>query len=93
MNVYLGPELDRFVGKLIKSGLYQSQSEVLRESLRLLKRQEQVRQLELDELRAKIAEGIRAADHGRFIELDDTTFDRIRRNALKKQAARRKMAV
>jgi antitoxin ParD1/3/4 len=92
MNVYLGPELDRFVGKLIKSGLYQSQSEVLREALRLLKRQEQLRQIELEELRTKVREGIRDIEAGRFTDLDDTTFDRIRQNAMKKQAARRRKA-
>lgn len=93
MNVYLGPEFDRFVASLVKTGEYQSQSEVLREALRLLKREDQVRQIELEELRAKLAEGIRAADEGRMRPLDETTFERIRRSALRRQAARRKKAV
>jgi len=37
MNVNLGPVFDEFVAKLLESGLYQSQSEILREGLRLLK--------------------------------------------------------
>lgn len=36
MNVHLGETFDQFVTELIESGLYQSQSEVLREGLRLL---------------------------------------------------------
>jgi antitoxin ParD1/3/4 len=92
MNVYLGPELDRFVGKLIKTGLYQSQSEILREALRLLKRQEQLRKIELDELRANIREGIRDIDEGRYTELDDTTFAKIRQNGVKKLARRQRKA-
>ena len=34
MNVNLGPTFDAFVERMLKSGLYQSQSEVLREGLR-----------------------------------------------------------
>src|ERR1035438_2485544 len=37
MNVNLGPVLDGFIAELLKSGMYQSQSEVVREGLRLLK--------------------------------------------------------
>lgn len=40
MNVNLGPVFDNFIAELIKSGLYQSQSEVVREGLPLLKREE-----------------------------------------------------
>ncbi len=37
MNVSLTPELERFVRRKIQSGLYNNASEVVRESLRLLK--------------------------------------------------------
>jgi putative addiction module CopG family antidote len=37
MNVNLGPVLVQFVAELLKTGHYQTQSEVLREGLRLLK--------------------------------------------------------
>jgi putative addiction module CopG family antidote len=40
MNVNLGPTFDRFVAGLVKSGLYQTNSEVIREALRLLKERE-----------------------------------------------------
>ena len=38
MNVALMPELEAFVQAQLESGLYHSQSEVIREGLRLLKR-------------------------------------------------------
>jgi antitoxin ParD1/3/4 len=37
MNVNLGTVFDKFIAELLKSGMYQSQSEVVREGLRLLK--------------------------------------------------------
>jgi putative addiction module CopG family antidote len=40
MNVNLGPTFDKFVAGLVKSGLYQTNSEVIREALRLLKERE-----------------------------------------------------
>ena len=43
MNVHLGPVFDEFVADLLKSGYYQTQSEVLREGLRLLKEREEVK--------------------------------------------------
>lgn len=38
MNISLTPELEAFVQMQVESGLYHSQSEVIREGLRLLKR-------------------------------------------------------
>ncbi len=38
MNISLTPELEAFVQKQVESGLCHSQSEVIREGLRLLKR-------------------------------------------------------
>ncbi|MAN52159.1 MULTISPECIES: type II toxin-antitoxin system ParD family antitoxin [unclassified Marinimicrobium] len=39
-HVTIGPQLEEFVGNLIKSGRYGSTSEVVRSALRLLERQE-----------------------------------------------------
>ncbi|MBZ5612143.1 MAG: type II toxin-antitoxin system ParD family antitoxin [Acidobacteriia bacterium] len=68
MNVNLGPVFDRFVANLLKTGLYQSQSEVLREGLRLLKEREELKQLRLAELRKQIAIGMEEADRGEFVD-------------------------
>ena len=50
MNVTLNPELEKFVEYKVKSGLYQSPSEVVNEGLRLLweKERDRVEELLLD---------------------------------------------
>jgi antitoxin ParD1/3/4 len=68
MNVHLGSALDEFVADLLKGGYYQTQSEVLREGLRLLKEREEVKQLRLAELRREIAVGAEQADRGEFVD-------------------------
>lgn len=57
MNVHLTPELERLVQDKVKSGRYNSASEVVREALRLLEESDQIRQLRLQEMRRKIQEG------------------------------------
>lgn len=58
MNVSLTPELEELVNEKVRSGLYQTASEVVREALRLLKqRDDEVR-------RADQAAGLAAADGG-----------------------------
>lgn len=51
MNANLGPVFEQFIADLIESGLYQSQSEVIREGLRLLKEREETKRLRLEGLR------------------------------------------
>ena len=77
MNVNLGPVFDDFVAQMLKTGLYQSQSEVLREGLRLLKEREESRKLRLVQLRKEIALGVEQADRGEFVD-GDASFRRIR---------------
>ena len=57
MNVSLPPELDTYVRGLVKGGEYASASEVVRESLRLLKRTEE-REQRVAELSRLIQEGL-----------------------------------
>jgi len=66
MNVHLGETFDKFVAELIGSGLYQSQSEVIREGLRLLKEREDIRKLRLEELRREVQLGIDQISRGEF---------------------------
>ena len=54
----LGAKFDRFVGRLLKSGRYNSKSEVIREGLRLLEQREKSRAAQLDELRKAFRAGI-----------------------------------
>lgn len=77
MNVHLGPVLEQFVQSLIESGYYQSQSEVVREGLRLLKEQQDVRQARIEELRREIAIGTEQARRGELVD-GDSVFAEIR---------------
>lgn len=54
MNVSLTPELEQYVNDKVKSGMYNSASEVVRESLRKLKQEDELREMELAELRKDI---------------------------------------
>lgn len=68
MNVNLGPVFDKFVADLLSGGEYQSQSEIVREGLRMLKEREEFRQLRIGELRAEIERGAEQADRGEFVD-------------------------
>ncbi len=81
MNVSLTPELEAMVAEKVKSGLYNSASEVVREGLRLVREQDQLREIRLNELRAEIQIGIDQADRGECKPLDI--------EALKAEARRR----
>ena len=68
MNVNLGTTFDEFVAELLKTGLYQSQSEILREGLRLLKDREDLKRLRLAELRREVLVGEAEADQGDVVD-------------------------
>lgn len=70
MNISLTPELEQLIHQKLTSGRYPSASEVVREALRLLEKQDQLRSLKLKELRAEIRVGIEQADRGQTAPLD-----------------------
>ncbi len=80
MNVNLGPVFDQSVADLLKTGLYQSQSEVVRDGLRLLMEREELKKFRLDELRSEIAHGSEQADRGELLD-GEQVFRRIRSKA------------
>ncbi len=67
MNISLTPELERLVDDRVKSGRYASASEVIREGLRLLEEQEQLKQQRLVDVRRKIDRGIEQLGRGEGI--------------------------
>ena len=87
MNVSLGTVFDKFIAQLVKTGMYQSQSEVVREGLRLLKEREELKNLRLAELRKKIAIGSEQADRGEFVD-GEKTFAEIRRRSTERKRAK-----
>jgi len=58
MNISLTPRLEEMIREKIASGSYSSASEVVREALRLLELEDQVRSLKLQRLRQDIREGL-----------------------------------
>jgi antitoxin ParD1/3/4 len=84
MNVSLTPELEDFVNDRVKTGLYNSASEVVRESLRLLRRQDELEQLQLDELRREIQTSIKQMDAGKGTPIE-TVCERIQQRRAKKR--------
>lgn len=58
MNVNLSPQLEAMVKAKVASGRYTSASEVVREALRLMEHQDQLRDLKLQELRRAIQDGL-----------------------------------
>ncbi|MEZ6016079.1 MAG: type II toxin-antitoxin system ParD family antitoxin [Planctomycetota bacterium] len=64
MNVNLTPELEDLVRRKVEAGLYNNQSEVIREALRLLAEQDRLREAHMDGLQRALAEGLAQADRG-----------------------------
>ncbi len=77
MNISLTPELERLVQEKVKSGLYLSASEVVREALRLLEEQDQFRALRLAELRKEVAVGLEQLKRGEAIP-GEQVFEELR---------------
>lgn len=72
MNVSLTPELEKFVQKEVKSGFYQTASEVVRAALRRLKADKEVTlprtPQTLEELETQLLESVKRLDRGEGIE-------------------------
>jgi antitoxin ParD1/3/4 len=64
MNISLTPELEHMVDEKVKTGRYASASEVIREGLRLLEEQDQLKLKRLVEVQRKIDRGIEQLDKG-----------------------------
>lgn len=82
MNVSLTPELEQLVAEKVKTGRYTSASEVIREALRLLEEQDNLRQQHLAEVRQKIDRGLAQLDAGNGIP-GDKLRSRLRRGTAK----------
>jgi antitoxin ParD1/3/4 len=77
VNVSLTPELDAFLQSRVKSGRYQTTSEVVREALRLLERHERDRDETFQQLKAKLERGTAQAGRGELLDGDEV-FDELR---------------
>ncbi|HEY0386459.1 MAG TPA: type II toxin-antitoxin system ParD family antitoxin [Pyrinomonadaceae bacterium] len=86
MNVSLTPELEEMVSQKVESGLYNSASEVIREGLRLLKEQDDLRRLRQEEVRREVLKGYEQAQRGESQPLD---VESVKAEGRKRLAARK----
>ena len=80
MNVSLTPELETLVKDKVKTGLYNSSSEVIREALRVW-RNEAIYQEKLQALRECLVIGESQLDAGKYADYD---LEKIKKNILNK---------
>ena len=67
MNVSLTPELETLVNQKVKTGRYTSASEVVREALRLLQEQDELKRIHREELRREVMKGVDEIRNGQGI--------------------------
>lgn len=89
MNVSLTPELEEMVNQKVESGLYNSASEVIREGLRLLKEQDDLRRIRQEELRREVLKGYEQSQRGESRPLD---VEAIKAKGRKRLATRKRRA-
>jgi antitoxin ParD1/3/4 len=80
MNVSLGEKWEQFVAGKVNSGDYQTASEVLREGLRLLEKEELLKRISvrsLPELEAKLMAAAESLDAGKGVD-GEQVFARLR---------------
>lgn len=70
MNVSLTPEIEALIESKVRSGMYNSASEVVREGIRLLHQRDEMREAKLNALRAEIQKGIDDLEAGRYRDGD-----------------------
>jgi antitoxin ParD1/3/4 len=68
MSVSLTPKLKAYVQRKVRSGQYESASEVIRQGLRTLQENEAADRIYWDEVRAKVAEAKRSVANGDVVD-------------------------
>ncbi|TNF38519.1 MAG: type II toxin-antitoxin system ParD family antitoxin [Deltaproteobacteria bacterium] len=90
MNISLTPELEAYIASKVESGGYRSASEVVREGLRLLEEQDQLKQLRRERLRQLIDEGMTDLSAGRSTVLDEEEMRALKAEARANASALKK---
>ncbi|HMW89555.1 MAG TPA: type II toxin-antitoxin system ParD family antitoxin [Candidatus Obscuribacter sp.] len=86
MNVSLSPELELLIEQKVKSGMYNSASEVIRAGLRLLQEQDELRAIRLRELQREVQKGLEQIDRGEVVDADEV-FNELRKRKPKGKKA------
>ncbi len=84
MNISLTPQLEKLVNDRVKSGLYTSASEVIREALRLLDSRDKGM---VQQLLADVEAGLCQLDAGQSRPFDEGAVERIKKAGRAKLAA------
>ena len=79
MSYSVGSELQEYIASKVNSGEYQNQSEVVRDALRKMKREDELHRLRLAELNGEIERGARQLEQGQRVSAEAS---RNRRHAL-----------
>jgi antitoxin ParD1/3/4 len=74
-NISLTQTLDQYIEERVRSGAFQNASEVVREGLRLLKKQEDEHQAKLERLRAAIQVGLDEIERGEYVDVEWDDLD------------------
>lgn len=95
MNVSLTPELEKFIQRKVASKMYQTASEVVRQALRVLQREEEYDKARLAALRQDIQVGLDQLERGEYIEIKneqdrEALLERIKREGRARLAAKQK---
>jgi antitoxin ParD1/3/4 len=103
MNVSLTPELEELINQKVKSGMYNSASEVIREGLRRMFKEDAIRpqiteiqRLQMDELQREVMKGVEQIRNGEGTvvepeKLDEFFDDIINRGTKRFEESRRNM--
>lgn len=92
-NISLTPQMDKFVSSLVKSGEYESASEVMRDAVRALRQRQQVERRQAAAFYAMVDQGLASLDAGRVVDGDAFMADWLARGAgAEKQKRRRRSA-
>jgi antitoxin ParD1/3/4 len=87
MNISLSPELEQLVTDKVKTGVYQTASDVIREGLRLLRERDE----RLQALRQSVRDGFEAVERGEYTDFDEETIGdlakRVKNRGLKRISA------
>lgn len=86
MNISLPRQLEQWVEERVKSGMYQTASEVVREALRLLREQEAVKAMRTGELRRQLDAGIEQLDRGASRAFDASVASEVKKAGRKRRA-------
>ncbi len=73
MTISLTPELERLINEKVQSGEYASANEVIREGLRLLEEQEELRRIKYEALKREVGIGVAQIEGGEGLIYNSST--------------------